>query len=128
MIKLRLGQEKQRPLKSTGGNNVESPIDEGSGDQEHLSDNGDREVQQQTEQQRHSDSTDPESTGRAASGHRSGGPASSDKDSNASASKSGKDRHGGMNLDDEAKERQTGEGGPANSAPRPSGQHSHAGR
>lgn len=140
MIKLRLGQEKEagksRPL-GAGGNNVEAPAGDESSDQErNISREGDQNVKQKSDQQGHAYSTDARSTARGASGHRSGAPgaASSDKDSNVSpkagntggrepkkdpgALKRGKDTHHGMDLDDEAKERLTGEGGPVNSGAR----------
>lgn len=140
MIKLRPGQDKGAvKSRSHGarGNNVDAPVDDESSDQErNINREGDQDAQQKSGQQRHADSTDARSTARGASGHRSGAPgtASSDKDSNVSpkagnpggrepkkdpgALKRSNDTHHGMDLDDEAKERLTGEGGPVNSGAR----------
>jgi hypothetical protein len=130
MIKLKIGRgsthihlepDGSYPWRA-GGNNVEAPVDDeghDSSDQERaLGDNGDREVQQKDSQQKHSDSTDFDSAAKGASGHRHGAPGGHEGSKN-------RDRHGGMSLDEEAKERQTSEGGPVNSSNRRGGQHSH---
>lgn len=140
MIKLRVGQDKDvagSRLHGAGGNNVEAPVGDENSDQErNISREGEQDAKQKTDQRGRADSTDARSTARGDSGYRGGAPssASSDKDSNLSpkagnaggrepkkdpgALKRGKDTHHGMDLDDEAKERLTGEGGPVNSGAR----------
>jgi hypothetical protein len=136
MIKLKIGQKQGDAAKRAGGNNVEAPVEHESGDQErNLSREGDKNVQQKTDQQGHADSTDARSTAKGASGHRSGapGPARGEEDAelNAEGEKRAaesdrksvkrdrdKDMRHGMDFDKEAQERLTGEGGPVNGARR----------
>ena len=130
MIKLKVGQNQSGAVKSAGGNNVEAPVEQESGDQErNLSREGDEDVRQKTDQQGHADSTDSRSAAKGASGHRSGapGPARGEEDTEVNAEserlaagqhrksvKRDKDMHHGMDFDKEAQERLTGEGGPVN--------------
>jgi hypothetical protein len=118
----------ESPNQLAAGNNVETPVDDdgrGSNDQERsVEDSSDKDAQQRASQQEHADSTDPQSTAKGASGHRSGGP----KRDKGYLKHDDKDSHDGVSLDEEAKERQTGEGGPVNSGARRGGEHGHARR
>jgi hypothetical protein len=120
------GMESPNPLAAS--NNVEAPVDDdghdGSDQERAIGSSGDKDAQQRASQQQHADSTDPESTAKGASGHRSGGP----KKDKGQSKHDDKDSHHGVSLDEEAKERQTGEGGPVNSGTRRGGEHGHAGR
>ncbi|HEY1774233.1 MAG TPA: hypothetical protein VGH91_13680 [Gammaproteobacteria bacterium] len=102
MIKLKVGQDKDganAKLHGAGGNNVESPSGDESQDQERLA----------------GASSDKDSNVSTAAGNPRGREPKKDPDAlkgNKDRHERDKDRHGGMSLDEEAKERLTSEGGP----------------